>query len=84
MDGDGIDAKESHIRVHKNKFSRKVLYIAPYNWEFEVRPKTIAKAIRFAISIGWGTENKSDKIYIALINDSFVEFPEGIKFTFEL
>jgi len=34
---------------------RFVLYIDPYPWEFEMRPASVAKAVRWALNNGWNS-----------------------------
>jgi hypothetical protein len=43
---------DRHIAVYSPSAKGQTLYLDPYAWEFEVRPITIAEAIRFALSIG--------------------------------
>ena len=72
---------EGHIRIHAQKLTKRILYLDPYNWHFEVRPQTIRKAILFAINNGWNPKEKGAPLYLAMKGDGdFYVLPEGVKF----
>jgi hypothetical protein len=82
LDGNSIDSnKEHHIRIHSNKLTKSILYLDPYNWHLEIRPKTIETAILFAIDLGWSPEKKGTTMYLSMKNEGEIYLlPEGIKF----
>lgn len=82
LEGNSIDsAKDHHIRIHSNKSTKSILYLDPYNWHFEIRPKTIEAAIIFAIDEGWNPEKKGNTMYLSMKNEGELYLlPEGIKF----
>jgi len=84
LNGNRIDGRKvSHIKVHLTNLTRSILYIDPYDWSFEIRPKIIRKGILFAISQGWSPEQKNTEMIIAMKNDEFYVLPSGEKFGFE-
>jgi hypothetical protein len=57
---------------------RFVLFIDPYPWGFELRPASVVKAVRWALSQGW--TSKSGPTRAMAWNDQKQEFewlPEG-------
>lgn len=85
LDGNTIDGfKDTHIRVHKVGETGRVLYIDPYNWRFEVRPKFVSQAIQFALSSGWGNEPCKKKLYVSYINEKYCVLPSDIEFGYQL
>ena len=77
LKGNRIDTEEHHIKVHKEGVNNFILFIDPYDWNFEIRPEYIRKAIIFALNNDWGQNlNKKDSTFILL--------PEGIKFKHEI
>lgn len=82
LDGNTIDGGyDTHIRIHSSKSTKSILYLDPYNWHFEIRPKTIRTAILFALGIGWNPEEKGNIMYLSMTKEGeFYRLPEGIKF----
>jgi len=76
----GYGGKEHHIRVHSSDPTKNILYIDPIPWHFEVAPKSVEKAIKFAISQGWEPTEKSECMYVSMNKDKFYVLPKGIKF----
>lgn len=83
LNGNSIDDKEKHIKIHTNKSTKSILYLDPYNWNFEIRPNTIRKAILFAIKNGWKPEENTDKMYISFNEKGFYILPKGMAFGHE-
>lgn len=53
LPGNALDHAELvHLTVFAEERGQE-LWIDPYAWELEIRPKTIAAAIRFALKNGW-------------------------------
>ena len=85
LDGNSINRpNDTHIRVHKEGTTGNILYIDPYNWHFEIRPKFIAEAIRFALNAGWEDRTKATGIYVAYFDDEFQVLPKGVKFRYQI
>ncbi len=85
LDDNDIDGvKDTHIRVHKEGETSNILYIDPYDWHFEVRPKFVALAIQFALASGWFSNESTKSMYIGYIDEKYYVLPEGIKFGYEL
>ena len=82
LDGNSIDAtEERHIRIHASGVTKSILYLDPYNWHFEIRPKTIESAILFAIDKGWSPEENGTTMYLSMRNEGeLYQLPEGVKF----
>lgn len=83
LNGNRIDSKETHIRVYKEGTTGNILYIDPYNWHFEIRPKFIADAIKYALSIGWTKPDSKAGIYICYDDHQYQVLPKGLKFGYE-
>ncbi len=84
LDGNSIYGhKEHHIRIYSKKLTKSILYLDPYNWYFEIKPKTIGKAIMFAIDNGWNPEEKGKEMYLWVKNEGeLYQLPERIKFAY--
>lgn len=80
LKGNKIDTKECHIKVHKEGKSKSILYIDPYDWNLEIRPENIRKAIIFALKNGWEPDMNKKDIYVSFDDSGFILLPEGIKF----
>ena len=84
LDGNSIAGqKETHIRIHSSKLTRSLLYLDPHDWNFEVRPKTIEQAIRFALSQGCRPDEKGKTMYLSMKGDHFYVLPDGAKFGYQ-
>jgi hypothetical protein len=79
--GNHIWKDTDHITIYKDDPSKTgtALYLDPFPWGLEIRPRTIANAIRFALRNNWNPEQKGKPIRIGYVNDDFVLLPEGIK-----
>lgn len=85
LDGNTIDGfNDTHIRVHKEGDTGKILYIDPYDWHFEIRPKFVALAIQFALTSGWLSNESTEPIYVGYIDGKYCVLPKGIKFGYQL
>lgn len=84
LDSNSIDVpKERHIRIHSAKLTKNILYVDPYNWHFEIRPKTIEQVILFALELGWNPQESGKTWYISIKEDGeFYSLPEGQRFGF--
>jgi hypothetical protein len=71
---------DRHIAVYSPSATGQTLYLDPYAWEFEVRPKTIAAAVRFALGIGWTPNRPAPPLYLGFRNGEFFRMPEGVRF----
>jgi hypothetical protein len=82
--GNTIDGvRESHIAVFLDT-RRQRLLLDPYSWHFEIRPRTIADAIRFALEEGWKPEESGPPLYLGYCEQGFFFLPEGIEFARQL
>jgi len=85
LQGNTIDgAKENHIKIHRNKVTKSILYIDPYDWSFELRPKTIKAGILFALTKGWDPDKAHTGFIISMKKDVFYVLPEGIHFGYQI
>ena len=85
LNGNTIDrSNDTYIRVHKEGMTGNILYIDPYNWHFEIRPKFIDSAIKYALSAGWEKSDSGDGMYISYINEQYRVLPNGVKFGYQL
>lgn len=82
LDGNTIYGnQENHIRIHSKELTKSILYLDPYNWHFEIKPKTIEFAILFAIDNGWNPKEKGKVMYISMDKEGkLYKLPKGIKF----
>tara|TARA_B100000674_G_scaffold6879_1_gene5382 strand:- start:2043 stop:2372 length:330 start_codon:yes stop_codon:yes gene_type:complete len=83
LNGNSIDTspnQERHIKVHLKDLTKSILYIDPYPWEFQIRPKNIELAIKFAQSQGWDPKKPNCSKYISQKENKFFVLPAGQKF----
>lgn len=80
LKGNRIDGKEQSIKVHSGPDSKSILYIDPYDWSFEIRPKVIAEGIRFALQHGWNPQEAQSEIAISMHEGEFCVLPKGHRF----
>lgn len=70
---EGNDAYSSNrwiiVTLYGTSHSR--LYIDPYEHDFEIKPSSIAMAIRAARKMGWVPEKNSSEMRIAYSNGTF-------------
>ncbi len=84
LNSNSVDSKnEHHIRVHAGRQTKSILYIDPYQWHMEIRPKLIEKAILFALSQDWNPNDAKGPMYISMNNSEFYVLPEGIMFGYQ-
>lgn len=84
LENNSICETDRHIKIHKKGITKSILYIDPYDWYFEIRPKMIRKAIIYALTNGWSPEMKDCQIYIAMQKNEFYVLPKGIEFSYQL
>lgn len=77
-------SSKMHIRVHQDNGSRSLLYIDVNAWHFEISPKNIKCAIKFALSNDWDPQLADRSMYISMNEDGFYVLPEGIKHGFDI
>ena len=82
LDGNSLfNNKEQHIRIYSKELTKSTLYLDPYNWDLEIRPKTIETAILFAIEHGWDPKVKGKQMYLSMKNEGeLFQLPNGAKF----
>lgn len=76
--------KETHITIAESGMAGQILYLDPYPWELEIRPKTIRAAILWAIEKGWTPTKKGPSIYLGYRDGEFFTLPEESKFTHQI
>ena len=85
LDGNTINGfNETHIRIHKSGTTGGILYVDPYNWHFEVRPKFVTQAIKFALSSDWEPVSGKKGMYVSYLDEKYCVLPNGIKFGYQL
>ena len=77
---DSLHGSDRHIAVYSASTKGQTLYLGPYAWEFEVRPRTVSDAIKFALTIGWTPKTGAPPIYLGFRDDQFFRLPEGVRF----
>ena len=84
LSGNTIYGKEQHIRVYRQGCQNSILYIDPYAWEFEIRPRQIREAILFALQQEWDPEQDGSSIYLGMRDGELITLPEGVQFAHQL
>lgn len=84
LKGNRIDTKDCHIKIHKEGNNKSILYVDPYDWNFEVRPEYIKKAIIFALKNKWEPDKSLKDVYISMEDANFILLPDGVKFKHEI
>ena len=77
---EGVEAVSARLADKRTQ----PLRIDPYPWHFEIRPATIANAIRFALRNGWTPTVSGPDFHIAFHEGEFIVLPPGIKFVHQL
>ncbi len=77
-----IDTENIYIRIFKENHPNSVLYIAPYNHNFEIRPKSIANGIIYGLKNGWKPKINNCNLYIGMNEKGFFKL-ENNTFGFE-
>lgn len=73
--------EEACIRVHQGRNTKSILYIDPHPWAFEIRPKSIASAILFALDNGWEPHAANAERAVSMDkSEVFYLLKEGEKF----
>ncbi len=84
LTGNSTYGKEQHIRVYRQGCQNSILYIDPYAWDFEVRPRQIREAILFALQQGWDPEEGGSSFYIGMRDGELIILPDGVQFAYKL
>ena len=69
--------KETHIKIHADALTKSILYLDPYKWHFQIRPKTIEQSILFAKNNGWIPEEKGTTTYLSMNDDGTLIYATG-------
>ncbi|MDP8175389.1 hypothetical protein [Phocoenobacter skyensis] len=72
-----IYIKNVYIKVFKENYPNSILYIDPYSWHFEIRPKTIMNAIIYGLDNGWQPEINNCSLFIGINENGFVKLKEN-------
>ena len=81
--GNKIWRDTDHITIYSPTSTGAPIYLDPYPWGLEIRPRTIADAIKFALKNGWEPEKKGRPFRIGYLHDTFVVLPDGSKNSYE-
>jgi hypothetical protein len=73
---DNFDLHSYWIVVKREGSNGQMLWIDPYHHDLEIAPKSVARAIRFALSKGWDPEHKKQPIRLFYTNDTFAVLPD--------
>ncbi len=71
--------KETRITIYKVGVAGRPIHLDPYVWALEIAPRTIGKAVGFALENGWVPESKGPPFRLGFVRERFVVLPEGIK-----
>ena len=71
MEGNEIYSENRWIIVTLQGTSYSRLYISPYEYEFEIKPSYIAKAIAYARKNGWFPEENAGEMRLSYNNEEF-------------
>ena len=77
-------AVPSHITIQKSTGKGQILFLDPYPWSFEIRPKTIENGILWSLKNGWNPESTGPPFYVGYRKDRFILLPPGAKFTWDV
>jgi hypothetical protein len=81
--GNSIWGPKSKITIYEKGVNGATLYIDPIPWEFEIRPKFVMEAIRFATKNDWSSKTNGKPMKLGYIESRFVVLPEGINNSIE-
>lgn len=84
LKGNSLDSGgDKHISVFASRAGQRLL-IDPYAWHIEIRPRTVAEAIRFSLSQGWQPNEVRAPMYLSRNDDGFYVLPEGVRYSSEI
>lgn len=78
-----IEFGEAHLSVFGGK-GLQPLRIDPFPWDFEIRPRSVAEAIRFALNHGWSPDAPGPALYLSFRDGAYIVLPIGVRFLYEL
>lgn len=81
--GNDISVTSRYITIYDPAVSGTAIHLDPFPHDLEIRPATIAEAIRFAIKNNWKPEDKGSPLKLGFINKAFVALPKGIETSYE-
>ena len=71
LKGNEIYSDNRSIIITLNGTSYSRLYLDPYEYDFEIKPSYIEKAIKYAKRVGWEPENNSGELKLRFNNGEF-------------
>lgn len=74
---------DGHIHIYGSKTGQKLILDA-LPWDFEIRPKSVAAAIRFGLNCGWKPNSSGQPIYLGYVKGEFIRLTDGKQFTSQL
>lgn len=77
--GNHVDVDDVHLCVATSKHGQQ-LRVDPYAWAFEIRPATVAEAIRVGLAHGWTPAVNAPPLYLGLIDGALRPLPAGVQF----
>lgn len=81
--GNDFECKGRYITIYKQSVNGQTLYLDPFPWNIEIRPKTVREAILFALQNNWNPVINSSPMYLGFYKNNLIVLPKGIKSTFE-
>lgn len=72
-----------YITIYRPGINGTAIYLDIIPWGVEIRPRTVAEVIKFAIASNWVPENNGQPLKIGFVNENFVELPEGVSNSLE-
>ncbi len=72
-----------HITIYKPRINGTVIHLDIIPWGVEIRPRTVAEVIRFALAINWSPDSNAQPLKVGFVNEGFVVLPEGVNNSLE-
>ncbi len=85
LPGNELFTGVKHIRIRASGVRGQPLFLDPYPWSLEIRPRSIREAILLALAQGWAPEGREGRpLYLGYHRGHFLVLPGACRFTSEV
>jgi hypothetical protein len=85
LPGNELFTGVKHIRIRASGVRGRPIYLDPYPWGLEIRPRSIREAILFALAQGWSPEGPERRpLFLGYHRGHFLVLPDAYRFTVEV
>jgi len=77
--GQTLCSDTNYLTIYKPNMSGMPIHLDPYAWDLEIRPRTVAEAIKFSLKNGWNPSNKGKSFRVGFFREEYIVLPDGCK-----